>query len=109
MSKREKWLYPLLLLVLGLVHLILFFRFRNRISKRGRFRIFGWLVEVLKDFGAGVRESNCWERLTRYLEFLWPKLKREKRDSPRLNLKKLLRRLVRIIKRPFVFIEWEDD
>ena len=110
MSRKEKWFYPLLLLVLALVHILLFFRFRTRVSKRGKLRVLGWVGEVLGDFKAGIRESNCLERLTGYVPFLLPSTKRKKRRRrilSRLNLGKAMKRKLAALF-SISGIEWDD-
>ena len=109
-SRKEKWFYPLLLLVLALVHVLLFFRFRKRVSKSGRSRLLGWVGEVLRDFKAGIGESNCLERLTGYATFLLPKRKKKKgrgSTSSRLNLAKAIKRKLAAIF-SISGIEWDD-
>ena len=110
MSRKEKWLSPLLLLVLALVHILLFFRFRKRILRTGTWRVFGWAGEVLRDFKAGIKESNCLERLTGYVSFLLPRRTRKKRirsGSSRLNLwKGIKRKLAALFS--ISGIDWDD-
>ena len=110
MSRKEKWFYPLLLLALALVHILLFFRFRERVSKRGKLRVFGWVGEVLRDFKAGIGESNCLERLAGYVAFLLPSIRRKKRRRSILSRLKLGKRIKRKLAALFSIsgIEWDD-